>query len=134
MIYLLVPKPPKNKKVQPHLKAQEFFFSVIHIPTNTRYHVPLRHRFLEWTTTKTTTKTMMRMKKGESSFSLRETEQGRVCAGSVRNEHVLSLENVPSVEKMKRLDIGILVREAGGRWLLLSVGTASVHGRKEFLH
>lgn len=73
-------------------------------------------------------------KKGESSFSLRDIEQGRVCAGLVRNEHVLSLENVPSVEKRKRVDIGILVRVAGGRWLLLSVGAASVQGMKEFLH
>lgn len=42
-------------------------------------------------------------------------------------------ENVPTLvlRKMKRADIGILVREAGGRWLLLSVGTASVHGTKE---
>lgn len=38
-------------------------------------------------------------KKGEYSFSLRDMEKCRVCAGSVRNEHVLSLENVPSVQK-----------------------------------
>lgn len=67
-------------------------------------------------------------------FSLRDIEKCRVCAGLVRNEHVLSLENVPSVEKRKRVDIGILVREAEGRWLLLSMGAASVHGIKDSLH
>lgn len=30
MIYLLVPN-PQNKKVQPHAKTQEFFFSVVDI-------------------------------------------------------------------------------------------------------
>lgn len=36
------------------------------------------------------------------------------------------------LRKRKRADIGILVREAGGRCLLLlSVGAASVHGTKE---
>lgn len=50
MMYLLVPNPPKQNKVQPHLKPHEFFLSVLDIPTYTRYHVPLRHRFsgVEW--------------------------------------------------------------------------------------
>lgn len=34
------------------------------------------------------------------------------------------------LRKRKRVDIGILFREAGGRCLLLSVGAASVHGTK----
>lgn len=57
----------------------------------------------------------------ESSFSLRDMEKCRVCARLVRNEHVLSLENVPSVEKEEEGRYRYS-REGGRREMVAAVG------------
>lgn len=103
MIYLLVPNPPKQKSTYNHISKRG-------VPNGGQ--------------SRAKKKKSKKKEKGEFSSSLRDIEKCHVRAGLVRNEHVLSLENIPSVEKNEEGRYKYS-REEGRREMVAAVGGSS---------